>query len=64
MITWLIVGFISLIGIWIVELKWNDFSIKQLSYEHITVSVLILILGYISPLIICAAFAGEQDEWD
>ena len=35
-------------------------GIKQLSYEHITVSFLILILGYISPLIICAVYTEEE----
>lgn len=64
MITWLIVGLISLIGIWMVEIKLNDFKIKDLSYEHITVSILMILLGYISPLIVCAAIANEQDEWN
>lgn len=63
-ITWLIVGLISLIGIWMVEIKLNDFKIRDLSYEHIMVSILMILLGYISPLIVCAAFEGEQDEWN
>ena len=59
-ISWFVVGFISLIGIWMVELRGKHFNKNYLEYEYIMVSILIFLLGYISPLIICAAYPDED----
>ena len=60
--SWLLSGFISLIGMWILELK-NDKSNKkiELGYEHICASILILMLGYISLLIVYGAYKYEDN---
>ena len=63
-ITWFVVGLISLIGIWMIELKGKEFNKSYFDYEHIVVSILILLLGYISPLIICAVYEDEHNEWN
>ena len=60
LISWLVVGIISLIGSWILELRGSDYDENYFDKEHIYVSFLLIVLGYLSPLIICMAITSEK----
>lgn len=60
LISWLIVGTICTIGSWILELRGSEYNENYFDKEHIYVSFLLIVLGYISPLVICMAITSEK----
>ena len=60
LISWLIVGLISTIGAWILELRGSEYDENYFDKEHIYTSFLLIVLGYISPIIICVAITEEK----
>ena len=60
-ISWLVVGFICMFGMWIDSMRGIEFD-PDFFYEEdiITVSILLFILGYISLLIIFLALMKDK----
>ena len=60
LISWIIVGMISTLGAWILELRGAEYNENYFNKEHIYVSFLLIVLGYVSPLVICMAITSEK----
>ena len=59
-ISWFVVGLISVIVIWILELRGTEFNGDYFDKEHVTVSILLFLLGYISFIIMYAALTQDK----
>lgn len=59
-ISWFVAGLISVIVIWILELRGTEFDGDYFDKEHVTVSILLFLLGYISFVIMYAALTQDK----
>lgn len=59
-ISWFIVGLLSVITIWIMELRGKDYNENYFDKEHIIVSIIMILFGYMSFVIIYAALTQDK----
>ena len=59
-ISWFVVGLVSVIVIWILELRGTEFNGDYFDKEHVTVSILMFLLGYLSFVIMYAALTQDK----
>ena len=59
-ISWFVAGLISIIIVWILELRGKEFDENYFSREHVIVSLVMIIFGYMSFVIIYAALTQDK----
>lgn len=58
-ISWLIVGLISTIAIWISDMRGQKYNKNYFDTQTICYSIVICMLGYISLLLVCLIYGKE-----
>lgn len=59
-ISWFVIGFICMFSLWISEMRGREFDEAFFDEDVVSVSIMMLILGFISPFLICIAYTKEK----
>ncbi len=59
-ISWFIVGFISTVIMWIIDMRGKPFDEYYFDYETIFGSIFFIIFGYISPIVLFFISTSEK----
>ena len=60
MVTWFIVGFLVMFGLWIYDMRGEEFDKKYFGESTILCSLLTLVGGYISLIIVCIVYCYDN----
>lgn len=59
-LSWFVVGIISMITVWIFDMRGKEFNENYFDNGNLFVSFLMIALGYFSPIIIYLSYANDK----
>ena len=60
LISWFVIGFISMISIWIVDMRGKSYDENYFNEDNVYCSFVVFLLGYISVFVICLTISSEK----
>lgn len=59
-VSWFVVGLISVATIWISDMRGKEFNKDYFDSEIVTLSIILIVLGYVTPFIVYSLFTSEK----